>query len=62
MDGEGNFNEPDGYIDHFQSVHVGEGAETGGGARLGRCAACYSVPPAGFEPAACGLGNHRSIP
>jgi immune inhibitor A len=31
-DGDGNFNEPDGYIDHFQSVHAGEGEETGGGA------------------------------
>lgn len=26
-DGDGNFNEPDGYIDHFQSVHAGEGEE-----------------------------------
>jgi immune inhibitor A len=31
-DGDGNFNEPDGYIDHFQSVHSGEGEEAGGGA------------------------------
>ena len=31
FDGDGNFNEPDGYIDHFQSVHAGEGQETGGG-------------------------------
>jgi immune inhibitor A len=33
IDGDGNFNEPDGYIDHFQSVHAGEGQETGGGAQ-----------------------------
>ena len=33
MDGDGNFNEPDGYIDHFQAVHAGEGQETGGGAQ-----------------------------
>lgn len=33
VDGDGNFNEPDGYIDHFQSVHAGEGEETGGGAQ-----------------------------
>jgi immune inhibitor A len=33
MDGDGNFNEPDGYIDHFQAVHAGEGEETGGGAQ-----------------------------
>jgi immune inhibitor A len=29
----GNFNEPDGYIDHFQAIHAGEGEETGGGAQ-----------------------------
>jgi immune inhibitor A len=32
-DGDGNFDEPDGYIDHFQIVHAGEGEETGGGAQ-----------------------------
>ena len=32
-DGDSNFDEPDGYIDHFQSVHAGEGEETGGGAQ-----------------------------
>jgi immune inhibitor A len=31
-DGDGNYDEPDGYIDHFQSVHAGEGEEAGGGA------------------------------
>ncbi|WP_143675423.1 immune inhibitor A domain-containing protein, partial [Streptomyces sp. JV178] len=30
-DGDGDFNEPDGYIDHFQLVHAGEGEEAGGG-------------------------------
>jgi immune inhibitor A len=29
--GNGNFNEPDGYIDTFQSIHSGEGNEAGGG-------------------------------
>lgn len=29
-DGDGNFNEPDGYIDHFQSIHAGEGEEFDG--------------------------------
>ena len=29
----GNFDEPDGYIDHFQIVHSGAGEETGGGAQ-----------------------------
>lgn len=32
-DGDGDFDEPDGYIDHFQIVHAGEGEETGGGAQ-----------------------------
>lgn len=36
-DGDGNFDEPDGYIDHMQFVHPGEGNEAGGGA-LGDCA------------------------
>jgi immune inhibitor A len=31
-DGDGDFDEPDGYIDHFQSIHSGEGEEAGGGA------------------------------
>ncbi|PZG01319.1 immune inhibitor A domain-containing protein [Micromonospora deserti] len=33
FDGDGDFNEPDGYIDHFQAVHAGEGEEAGGGAQ-----------------------------
>ncbi|MDQ0991164.1 immune inhibitor A domain-containing protein [Streptomyces sp. V3I7] len=31
-DGDGDFNEPDGYIDHFQLVHAGEDESAGGGA------------------------------
>ena len=31
--GDGNFNQPDRYIDHFQIIHAGEGEETGGGAQ-----------------------------
>ena len=31
-DRDGDFDEPDGYIDHFQAVHSGEGEEVGGGA------------------------------
>jgi immune inhibitor A len=33
FDGDGDFNEPDGYVDHFQAVHAGEGEEAGGGAQ-----------------------------
>jgi immune inhibitor A len=29
FDGDGDFNEADGYIDHFQAVHAGEGEEAG---------------------------------
>ena len=36
-DGDGNFNEPDGYIDHMQFVHSGEGNEAVNG-DLGDCA------------------------
>ncbi|SNR46192.1 immune inhibitor A domain-containing protein [Blastococcus mobilis] len=31
QDGDGNFDEADGYIDHFQAVHSGMGEEVGGG-------------------------------
>jgi immune inhibitor A len=37
FDGDSNFDEPDGYIDHFQAVHSGEGEEVGGGT-LGQAA------------------------
>ena len=30
LDGDGNFNEADGYIDHFQAIHSGVGEEAGG--------------------------------
>jgi immune inhibitor A len=29
FDGDKNYNEPDGYIDHFQAIHAGEGEEAG---------------------------------
>ncbi|GLZ79782.1 protease [Actinorhabdospora filicis] len=32
-DADGNFDEPDGYIDHVQLIHAGEGEEAGGGAQ-----------------------------
>lgn len=31
FDNDGDFNEPDGYIDHFQAVHAGGGEEAGAG-------------------------------
>jgi immune inhibitor A len=33
FDHDGNYDEPDGYIDHFQAVHAGEGEDAGGGAQ-----------------------------
>jgi immune inhibitor A len=33
FDNDGNFDEADGYIDHFQAVHAGEGEDAGGGAQ-----------------------------
>jgi immune inhibitor A len=33
FDNDGDYNESDGYIDHFQAVHAGEGEEAGGGAQ-----------------------------
>ncbi|WP_249138710.1 immune inhibitor A domain-containing protein [Phycicoccus avicenniae] len=30
---DGAYGEPDGYIDHFQAIHAGEGEEAGGGAQ-----------------------------
>ena len=32
-DGDSEFDEPDGYLDHFQAVHAGEGEDAGGGAQ-----------------------------
>jgi immune inhibitor A len=32
-DNDGDFDEPDGYLDHFQAVHAGEGEDAGGGAQ-----------------------------
>jgi immune inhibitor A len=31
FDEDGNFDEPDGYLDHFQAIHAGEGEEGNGG-------------------------------
>ncbi|MEO8246412.1 MAG: immune inhibitor A domain-containing protein [Chloroflexota bacterium] len=33
QDADGIFKEPDGYLDHFQAVHAGEGEDAGGGAQ-----------------------------
>ncbi|WP_346121931.1 immune inhibitor A domain-containing protein [Micromonospora coerulea] len=33
FDNDGNYDESDGYIDHFQAVHAGQGEDAGGGAQ-----------------------------
>ncbi len=33
LDGDGNYYEPDGYIDHLMIIHAGSGQEAGGGAQ-----------------------------
>jgi immune inhibitor A len=61
-DGDGNFNEPDGYVDHFGIVHAGEGEEAGGGAQGGdaiwshRWYANYNTDNG---PAGCHLGGYN---
>jgi immune inhibitor A len=61
-DGDGVYDEPDGYIDHFGIVHAGEGEDAGGGAQGGdaiwshRWYANYNTKEG---PAGCKLGGYR---
>jgi immune inhibitor A len=61
-DADGNFNEPDGYVDHFGIVHAGEGEEAGGGV-LGGDAIWSHRWYANFNqssgPAGCHLGGYN---
>jgi immune inhibitor A len=61
-DGDGIFNEPDGYIDHFAMAHAGEGQEAGGGAQ-GTDAIWSHRWYANFDqttgPAGCKLGGYN---
>jgi immune inhibitor A len=61
-DGDGIFNEPDGYVDHFGIVHAGEGEEAGGGAQ-GPDAIWSHRWYANFNqtsgPAGCQLGGYN---
>src|SRR4051812_47190951 len=61
-DGDGNFNEPDGYIDHFSVVHAGEGEEAGGGAQGGDAIwshRWYANFNQDSGPAGCHLGGYN---
>ena len=61
-DGDGNFNEPDGYIDHFAIAHAGQGEDAGGGAQGGDAIWSHRWY-ANFDqttgPAACRLGGYN---
>ena len=61
-DADGNFNEADGYIDHFAVVHAGEGEEAGGGAQGGDAIWSHRWY-ANFDddtgPAGCQLGGYK---
>ena len=58
-DGDGNFNEPDGYIDHFQAVHAGT-ARRPVAARRARTpsGATAGTPSSGAAPGPDGAGPH----
>ena len=61
-DGDGNFAEPDGYIDHFGIVHAGEGEEAGGGAQGGDAIwshRWYANFDEDFGPQGCHLGGYN---
>lgn len=61
-DGDGIYNEPDGYIDHFAVVHAGQGEEEGGGTLGGnaiwshRWYANYNTTEG---PLGCKLGGYQ---
>ncbi len=61
-DGDGDFAEADGYIDHFQAIHAGVGEEAGGPESSiwsHRWAACYAdaVGPEGWEIGGVEIGD-----
>src|SRR3954454_13769182 len=61
-DGDGVYNEPDGYIDHFAIVHAGQGEDAGGGAQGGDAIwshRWYANQNTTDGPASCKLGGYR---
>jgi immune inhibitor A len=58
-DGDGNFNEPDGYIDHFAIVHAGEGEEAGAGPDSIWSHRWYANYNTTEGPAGCKLGGYN---
>jgi immune inhibitor A len=61
-DGDGNFAEPDGYIDHLAIIHAGQGEEEGGGAQGGNAIwshRWYANLNTTQGPAGCLLGGYN---
>ena len=58
-DGDGNFNEPDGYIDHFAIVHAGMGEDGGGDGDSIWSHRSYANPNDEQGPAGCKKGGYE---
>ncbi|MER5468885.1 immune inhibitor A domain-containing protein [Streptomyces sp. NPDC002685] len=59
FDGDGNFNEPDGYIDHFQIVHAGEDESAGGGVQGEDAIWAHRWYAFGSDAGATGPGDNK---
>ncbi|WP_328871705.1 immune inhibitor A [Streptomyces sp. NBC_00287] len=59
FDGDGDFNESDGYIDHFQVVHAGEDESAGGGAQGEDAIWAHRWYAFGTDAGATGPDNNR---
>ncbi|MGI5375779.1 immune inhibitor A domain-containing protein [Streptomyces sp. CA-251387] len=59
FDGDGDFNEADGYIDHFQIVHAGEDESAGGGAQGTDAIWAHRWYAFGTDAGATGPGDNK---
>ncbi|RLV79380.1 immune inhibitor A domain-containing protein [Streptomyces rapamycinicus] len=59
-DADGNFNEPDGYIDHFQIVHAGEDESAGGGVQGENAIWAHRWYAYGTDAGKSGPGGNKS--
>ncbi|AQS69360.1 immune inhibitor A domain-containing protein [Streptomyces pactum] len=59
FDGDGDFNEPDGYIDHFQIVHAGEDESAGGGVQGTDAIWAHRWYAFGTDAGATGPGDNK---
>ncbi|WP_399925741.1 immune inhibitor A domain-containing protein [Streptomyces kanamyceticus] len=60
FDNDGDFNEPDGYIDHFQIVHAGEDESAGGGAEGENALWAHRWYAYGNDAGKTGPGNNKA--